>query len=107
MSTVSILATVFVVVGWGIIILVALLIFSGSLLSGQVFRSPQAAQLVIGALTPFFFLSLGPFLGWGILQALVEIHRELEGIREALKSNVRPQVNPTETGVQTGGEPLS
>ncbi len=107
MFLVSVLAVVFAIVGWGIIILVALLMFSGSLISSQVFRSPQAVQLVVGALTPYFFLSLGPFLGWGILQGLVEMHKELEALRGQLRSGAIDQSNAGESRGRSVEDPLS
>ncbi len=37
-------------------------------------------------------------LGWGILKGLVEIHRELEALRVALKSSAMNQSNAGESG---------
>ena len=84
MALVEALATVFALLGWGTVALTTYLVVSGGLLTSQMFRSPQAMQVAIVALTPLFLLSLGPFLGWGILQGLVEIHRRLQQIDDRL-----------------------
>ncbi|GEM_PF-6384672 len=114
MGLVAVLAAVFGILGWAIVLLVIVLVVSGGLISAQLLNSPQAGTLVAGVLAPYLLYALGPFLGWGILQGLCEIHRQQEmilsaltGLRIAPIPNSRvPEREVASTGRQTYNRPV-
>ena len=100
MGTVSLLASVFGLLGCIVLALVFLFITGGGLISAQALRSPQGAVIVVGALAPFLLLSLGPFLAWGILRSLCEIHAQGERSIATLQGLVAKTTNnPVGLGV--------
>ncbi len=84
MGPVATLATIFAILGWLAIVFFALLVVFGGVLTAQVFRSPQAGQLVAGLLAPYLLYALVPFLAWGLLRGLCELHAQGERQLEAL-----------------------
>lgn len=83
MGSVSALATVFAALGWLVVAFVGILIVGGGLISAQMFRSSAAAA---GVLAPYLLLSLGPFLAWGILRGLCEIHGRIGSMEQSLQA---------------------
>ncbi len=91
MGAVSVLATIFALLGWLSLVGSLFLIVAGGVLSSQLLKSPQAGQLAAGLLAPYILICLTPFLAWGVLTGLVEIHRQNERLTEVLDDIRRGQ----------------
>ena len=78
MNGVRLLARIFFFLAWaGLVLGVLGLLFMGATLSTAM-RSPNAMVLIVPPLVGLLFAALGPFFLWAVLNALCEIHDQIE-----------------------------
>ena len=84
MGGVRTLATIFLVLGWLSLAGSAIIIFLSASIFMAAFRNAQATMAVVGILAPLLFVCLTPFLSWGLLTGLCELHAQQERVQEQL-----------------------